>query len=317
MKWEQYVAVITAVITLAGILLWRSWRLRRVDRIGGHKVIQVYKILAPKEKLRAMPENERALLILLGYAANQLNFFSKLVILSSNRDGDNETERQLSAAQTQMALRIVIGVLNETWELIRRRFMGAPCGKEYTPLLDARGAEAFVKLKQTFGSAGVFAQLRNAWIFHHPYETDAVTQAFEDAAANPEWDKEWAWFFSHSNYNSFFFVSEFVALHGISKIIGAAEEDEEDDENEDDEDAEEENDINKAQKKLLKLVTSVSEEMNHLNHAIIAVLWQKYFAAELLAERRIDITDAPGFYDVWVPFFVEIPNEQPAPPTKP
>jgi len=57
--------------------------------------------------------------------------------------------------------------------------------------------------------------------------------------------------------------------------------------------------------------------MNHLIHAIIAVFWQKYFAAELQAERRIDITDAPGFYDVWVPFFVEIPTEQPAPPTKP
>ncbi len=65
----------------------------------------------------------------------------------------------------------------------------------------------------------------------------------------------------------------------------------------------------------MNLVMPVSEEMSYLIHASIAVLWQKYFGAELLAERRIDIKDAPSFFDVWVPFFVEIPPEQPAPPT--
>jgi hypothetical protein len=78
-------------------------------------MIDVYKIPVSKEKLRAMPDGERALLLLLGYAANQLSFFTKLVILSTNRDGDTELEQQLSAAQTQMALRVVIGILNEAW----------------------------------------------------------------------------------------------------------------------------------------------------------------------------------------------------------
>ncbi len=98
--------------------------------------------------------------------------------------------------------------------------------------------------------------------------------------------------------NSFFFASEFVALHGIAKIIG-------------------ETDLIKAQTKLMNLVMPVSEEMSHLIHAIFAVLWQKYFGTELLAERRIDIKGAPGFLDVWVPFFVEIPAEPPAPQSAP
>ena len=124
-----------------------------------------------------------------------------------------------------------------------------------------------------------------------------MTNAFEDAAANLEWDNEWNWFFSESGYNSFFFGSEFVALHGIAKIIG-------------------ETDLIKAQTKLINLVMPISDDMSHLIHAIIAVLWQKYFGEELLAERRIDINDAPSFFDVWVPFFVEIPPEPPAPPSR-
>ena len=63
-----------------------------------------------------MPADERALLILLGYAANQINFFSKLVIFSSRREGSTELEQMLLGAQTQMALRVVIGVLNKAWE---------------------------------------------------------------------------------------------------------------------------------------------------------------------------------------------------------
>jgi hypothetical protein len=72
-------------------------------------MIEVYKIPISKDKLRAMPADERALLILLGYAANQINFFSKLVIFSSRREGSTDLEQMLLGAQTQMTLRVVIG----------------------------------------------------------------------------------------------------------------------------------------------------------------------------------------------------------------
>ena len=41
-------------------------------------MIQVYKIPVPKEKLQAMPEDQRVSFLLLGYAANQLNFYTKI-----------------------------------------------------------------------------------------------------------------------------------------------------------------------------------------------------------------------------------------------
>jgi hypothetical protein len=84
-------------------------------------MVEVFKIALPKDKLIAMPEKERSLMMLLGYAQNQINFFTKLVLLSSNEDGPTEMEQKLSGGQTQMSLRILIGVLNEAWELVRKR----------------------------------------------------------------------------------------------------------------------------------------------------------------------------------------------------
>lgn len=260
-------------------------------------MIQVYKIPVSKDKLRAMPEGERALLLLLGYAANQINFFAKLVVFSTNKDGDTELEQQLSAAQSQMALRVVIGVLNEAWMLAKTRFMDQPFAKEYTPLLDQAGADAFVRLKKTFGKDGLFATLRGTWIFHHPNNPELHT-AFDDAASNPQWDKEWNWFFSHSNYNSFYFPSEFVVLHGILKAVG-------------------ETDLLVGQYKLTKQIADISEDMSQFIMALLAVLWRKHFGAEMTAETRVDVPNAPGFFDVWIPFFVDIPPAPPASPASP
>jgi len=67
--------------------------------------------------------------------------------------------------------------------------MSTPYGRKYTAQLDKAGGEAFARLKKAFDS-GIFAQLRGNWIFHHPYNVD-VTTAFDDAAADSEWDEQW------------------------------------------------------------------------------------------------------------------------------
>jgi hypothetical protein len=287
MTWSRCTASTVAIVVIVGGLWW--WRRRRRK---AKAMIEVYKIPIPKDKLRAMPADERALLMLLGYAANQITFFSKLVLFSTNRDGNSELERLLSASQSQMVVRVVIGVLNEAWELIRTRFMSTAYGQAYTTQLDAEGAAAFARLKQAFNS-GLFAKLRGNWIFHHPYNVD-LTRAFEDAAGNPEWDQDWNWYFSHSNYNSFYFPSEFVALHGILNLVG-------------------ETDLIAGQQKLMPLVTAVSNDMSQLIMAILKVLLVKYIVTDHIpAEKKIDVAGAPSIFDVWIPFFVDIPAEPPS-----
>jgi hypothetical protein len=152
-------------------------------------MIDVLRIPVSKETLRTMPKTERALFLLLGYAANQINLLSKLVIFSSNKTPPDQTEQMLSGAQTQMLGRLTIGVLHETWELIHKRFLGSPLGKEYTPKLDAGGTVALEKLKKTFGGSNILNKIRSNYAFHHPYDSD-IHKAFERAAADKNWDED-------------------------------------------------------------------------------------------------------------------------------
>ena len=96
-------------------------------------MIDVIRIPLPKDRLRAMPKEERALFFLLGYAANQITLFSKLVTFSASKTPGDPVEQQLSNAQSLILGRIAIGVLAEAWELIHKRFLGTPIGKELEP----------------------------------------------------------------------------------------------------------------------------------------------------------------------------------------
>src|SRR6516162_4432055 len=156
-------------------------------------MITVLKVPVSKDRLRAMPEDERALLILLGFVANQINLLSKLVIFSSNKT-PNGVEHTLSAAQTQMLARFGIGVLNEGWELISKRFLGSPIGRDYRPRLDAVGSAALIELQKAFGGSNVINKIRSNYAFHHPYNSD-VNAAFDIAANDAAWNEEWNWYF--------------------------------------------------------------------------------------------------------------------------
>jgi hypothetical protein len=259
-------------------------------------MVQIYKVQLPKDKLMAMPEKERSLMILLGYASNQVSFFAKLVLLSSNKDGETEMEQKLSGTQTQMSLRVLIGALNEAWELVRKRFLGSPLGKTYRPLLDRDGADALERLNKISGGEGLFSNLRNSWIFHHPDQEGTVEAAFDAAAADPLCEGEWNWYFSFANYNSSFYPSEMVALHGIAQALG-------------------ETDLIQAQHSLMGRVLAVAIDMNHVLYSIISALYVQNIGPELMSETPVEITTAPNFFEVWLPFFVEIPEQRPAEPS--
>ncbi len=159
--------------------------------VGGSTVIDVLRIPLPKDRLRAIPKEERALLFLLGYAANQITLFSKLVIFLSNKTPSDPVEQQLSDAQSLILGRVAIGVLAETWELIHKRFLGTPRGKEFEPAkLNPAGREALETLKKYFSGSNILSKLRNNVAFHHPCDSD-MDAGFEAAASEKIWDSDW------------------------------------------------------------------------------------------------------------------------------
>jgi hypothetical protein len=257
-------------------------------------VIDVCRIPLPKDRLRAMPKEERALFFLLGYAANQITLFSKLIIFSTNKTPSNPVEQQISNAQSQILARVSIGVLAEAWELIHKRFLGTPIGREFEPKLNPAGRKALAELKKHFGGSNLLSKLRSNVAFHHPYDTD-MDAGFEAAASDNIWDSDWNWYFSSATFNSFYFVSDVVILHAILNTIG-------------------ETDLIKAQERIMAEVKQVSEPMINFLYALNEAILIKHLGPEMTAEVVAKIPDAPGVFDVGLPFYVEIPEIESAPP---
>jgi hypothetical protein len=84
-----------------------------------------------------MSPEERALFLLLGNLSNQVNVLWKIVIIALNRDPDDPVDERVSAAQTQILVRLTVGVLWEGWRLVETRLLGAKLGAEFLPKLDA------------------------------------------------------------------------------------------------------------------------------------------------------------------------------------
>jgi hypothetical protein len=185
-------------------------------------MIRVMQIPLQKERLRAVPKEERTLFLLLGYAANQITMFQKLLIFSSNKTPSETVEQRISAAQTQMLVRFLIGAVHEAWSLIQKRFLGAPPGKEYQDRLNHTGREALDGLKKYFGSSNVLSTLRNNYAYHHPLDGD-VDAAFSAAYEDTTWNDYWNVYLSESNMNSFHFASDVVIVHGIMQAIKGAD----------------------------------------------------------------------------------------------
>jgi hypothetical protein len=87
-------------------------------------MLKVTRIGPPKEQLDKLTPGERSLFLLLGYASNQINALWKLVIVSSNEGTKDPVEEKVSAAQTQIFVRLLIGIMREALKLIEKRFLG-------------------------------------------------------------------------------------------------------------------------------------------------------------------------------------------------
>jgi hypothetical protein len=130
-----------------------------------------------------MPANERALFILLGYAANQLNLFSKLTILSLNNTTDEMPEALFVWHSVTDAFAHGDRVIHEVWvKVITARVVSSPLGKYYIPRLNEAGKQALDALNKLFDK-NILSSIRNNYAFHHPYDAD-INAAFEQAASD-------------------------------------------------------------------------------------------------------------------------------------
>jgi hypothetical protein len=183
-------------------------------------MIDLYRIMFPKERLQELMTEERSLFFLRGYAANQIAIFKKLTVFATNIDTEPKVRSMVEGARSQILVRHLVGVVTEAWELIDKRFLNKPIGREYrSSQLGPTGEASIAALQKQFGSSNILNNIRNQYAFHHPYNAEVDT-AFATAAANPEFDDEWNWYLAKENINCFYFISDMVVIHGMLKAIG-------------------------------------------------------------------------------------------------
>jgi hypothetical protein len=249
----------------------------------------VLKITVPKARIMAMPARERAMFLLLGYAANQVAFFTKIAILSTNYNSSDAVENTLSAAQSIMILRTVAGVLHETWSgVITKHFLNSQEGRTYIDAMDNQGKEALDKLKKLFGKSGLLAAIRNDFAFHYPKDED-IEAACQLAAADPETDADWHWYFAKSGWNSFYFLSEIIVMHGVLQSAGCSS-------------------FADAQQRLQTDMRTANNEMVTLLQCLIAAMWSKNVADEFEATVVAKLHNAPNLFEFSLPYFFDVPD---------
>ncbi len=211
------------------------------------------------------------------------------MIILTNGDESDPVKQRLEGAQTQVFVRLTIGAMWEAWRLVEDRFLKRPLGREFLPLLDPQAADALDRLKKRFGKGSGLSTIRNNYAFHHP-GIDDIDAAFEKAAAESDGDKaDWGVYFNRGLLNTFFFVSDFVFVHGMSDALS-------------------EPDVNEAHRKLLGEMAPVANDLSEFALGFAAAVFKRHVGAELTMKIVAKVGDAPDIDGIRYPFFVETPG---------
>jgi hypothetical protein len=266
-----------------------AWRWLAAKWKRARPMLDILRLPMPKETLSKMTPEERSLFLLLGYASNQVNVLWKLVIIATNHTPTDPVEQRVSGAQTQILIRLAIGAMWEAWLLVERRFLKSKIGRDFVPLLDTQAREALDRLKKRFASSPI-SIIRNNYAFHHP-TNEQMEAAFQLAATNKDGeDIDWSVFFNQALLNTFFFVSDYVFIHGIN-------------------DALKERDVNVAHEKLLRDLAPTANDLSEFTFGFAKAIFQKYInREELIMTVVAKVGDAPNIDDMRLPHYVETPG---------
>jgi hypothetical protein len=253
------------------------------QEFGVLRVIKIVRVRIGKDQLRRLTTEERAMFLLVGHVANQLAILTKLVAFSSNWGDYGPIVEKVTAGQTQMFARQAIGVANEAWELIHKRFLSRPLGHEYREKLAPTGREALDNLCKYFGSKNVIAAIRNSFAFHNPRDSE-LEAAFE-AVPN---EAEWEWYLCDHNINTFYLMSDLVITFGILGTTGIV-------------------DPIEAHTKVSDDIKLVSNWIVDFALAFVSAVLETHFP-ETEGEVVEQVASAPNVFGVKLPFYVEVPD---------
>jgi len=246
-------------------------------------MVEIYEFEVSKQRLAAMPDDERSFLIFLGHATNEISCLSKLVIMAGNVPTTHKLIDHVHTGQSLILLRLLIGKCYEAWKLFRK----AAVSQKYADDLTAAAKETQGNLGKRLGPKGIMYHVRQI-AFHYPNKNEEIDEAFRSLSEH----EPWLFYLSDTIGNSFYFASELVMqrmmINKIENTSGTK------------------NDNADEMKKFQEIFTTtidVSRELIDLFIAYLGVIIERHFG-NVNATPVVKL-NAPDLNKVSIPFFVD------------
>jgi hypothetical protein len=168
-----------------------------------------------KKKLAEIPEAERSLLLLLGHASNEINVFSKLILMARKDDPGIKLIDHVETGQVFILMRVLIGKLHEAWLLFNRRFQAnRPLAEKYEPKLPPTATDALKALNKHFGAGSRLTAIRSGVSFHYADNDNLAEATFQRLSGTEPWD----FYLARTVGNTFYYASELVIQGSVISL---------------------------------------------------------------------------------------------------
>lgn len=166
-------------------------------------------------QFNAIPDAERALMVLLAHGLNEVNALEKLVAMSMNFERGHVSIERAQSGQAMILVRTLAGKLHEIYKLIEVCFSKTKLAKTYRDTADAATITALDKINKYFGPGSKVSKIRNQQAFHYIRE-QGLTKVDAD---QPEADL--ALYLHSNNANSFYQFAELVMTIALTELFPA------------------------------------------------------------------------------------------------
>jgi hypothetical protein len=234
-----------------------------------------------------MPEEERAFLLHLLHAANEINILIKVFSYVS-RVQDEPFLAYANLIQSMTFGRVLTGKLSDASTLIYKGYVKAGLDKLYSPNLGPEATDSLSRMMAYFEDrSNLISTVRNGFSSH--YDSERLSRHFDTAPENERWEVV----LSNHDANSLFLAPEIVLLHAMMEEVHAGDHDE-------------------AYQKLMDDTSQVSAWFKTFALAFLRAAITRHLGGfeQWDANRKVvELVGAPSFHELAIPFFTEVESE--------
>jgi len=243
--------------------------------------ITLYKAKLRKLDFLKIPPAERNLFIVLGVMISEFHTLNKILIFILNQNVDNdEIKRKARSVQFFQIAPILIGKINEGWNVVTKCYFGSQLSKSIHPHLDRAAQQSVDELKKYFGKSNLVNRIRNMYSFHYPVDTDDTLRKIGGR-------EDWNLYISDLNINCLFHGCNIVTMFGMLESIDPAS-------------------IEKASHELIDDLKAMLGHFDEFTSSYMNYVAKKYLGHSIkrLNIRRLQIENLQSLRKVELPYFV-------------